>query len=142
MNWIRTVAIGVIALICVVPAFSQAKASEARASGAFAEVLLRKTELLAEVESLSQGYTDANPKIIDLRYEVAALDRCLMRITAVQNADLPRLTLALGKLMVKRAALDSEFSRLSRNLNVDHPDYKRAKKRLEVYDAAIKEILP
>jgi uncharacterized protein involved in exopolysaccharide biosynthesis len=116
--------------------------NEARASAAFAEVLFRKTELLAESESFAESYTFDNPKMADLRYEVAALEKYLNRLTGTPLADVPGLTLALGKLMVRRAALDTEVSRLSRTMNGEHPEYKRAKRRLEVYDAAIKEILP
>ena len=143
MIWIRLGLPVLAALIFTLPVCSQVKgAAEARASAAFAEVLLRKTELLADAESLAESYTDTNPKMVDLRYEVAALDRYLTRITHAQPADMSKLTLALGKLMVRRAALDTELSRLSRSVNIDHPDHKRAKKRLEVFDAAIKEIFP
>ena len=143
MNCIRAGLLALVALIFMAPAASQAKGqADARSSAAFAEVLLRKTELLADAESLSESYTDTNPKMLDLRYEVAALDRYLKRIVGIQGPDVSKLTLALGKLMVRRASLDTEVSRLGRTLNVDHPDYKRAKKRLDVFDAAIKEILP
>jgi hypothetical protein len=120
----------------------KAPASAARSSAAFAEVLLRKTELLADAESLSADYTDTNPKLIDLRYEGAALDRYLSRLDTTPAPQSGKLTPALGKLMVRRASLDVELARMGRTLNIDHPDYKRIKKKLEIYDAAIKEILP
>ena len=143
MNCIRASLLALIALIFTVPAASQAKAPDGpKSSAAFAEVLLRKTELLAEAESLSADYTETSPKMVDLRHEVAVLQKDISRILAVPSPDAGKLTLALGKLMVRRASLDTELSRMSRTLNADHPDYKRTRKKLEVFDAAIKEILP
>ena len=131
--------------LCVASIHAQTtkdQSSVIRATPAYAEVLLRKTELLAEAESLADSYTDLAPKMIDLRYEVAALDRSLTKMRAVRSEDAMRLTEALGKLMVRRAALDTELNRLNRSYNADHVEVKRAKKRLEVFDAAIKEIIP
>lgn len=113
-----------------------------RSSAAYAELLLRKTELLAEAESLAESNTEQAPKMVDLRFEVAALDKFLAKILGQRPAEAGKLTLALGKLMVRRATLDTDLNRLSHTLNADHPDVRRAKKRLEIFDAAIKEILP
>jgi predicted nuclease with TOPRIM domain len=102
---------------------------------------LRKTELLADLEALSADYTEANPRIIDLRVELASLDKSLEKVFGVKPSETDKLTLALGKLIVKKAALDSEFSRISRSYNKDHPDAKRARRRVEIFENAIKEVL-
>ena len=145
MNLRAGIQCAIFLALVILPARALAQSrssSDGRASAAFAEVLVRKTELLADAEALGADYTDTNPKILDLRHEVAELDKSLKRILAAPAADQSKLTLALGKLMVKRASLDTDFFHLSRTLNPDHTDYKRAKKRLEIFDAAIKEILP
>ena len=113
-----------------------------RSSPAYAEILLRSTELQAETEALGADYTEENPKIIDLRFEIKALEKARESILAVNAAESGKLTLALGKLMVRRAGLETELSRLQRSYKNDHPEVKRARRRLEVFDAAIKEILP
>jgi hypothetical protein len=113
-----------------------------KATAAFAEVLLRKTELAAEIEAFAADHTDESPKMLDLRYEIAGLERYLAKMLALAPTDTSRLTISLGKLIVKRMSLDAELSRLSRTLNSAHPDFKRAQKRVAVFDAAIKEILP
>lgn len=133
-----------VLLTLSVSAAAQAKPyanSQARQSAAFAEVLLRKTELLSEAEALAADYTESNPKMIDLRYEVAGLEKYLTKLLSTPSADAPKLTDALGKLIVKRMELDTELNRLSRTLNAEHPDRMRLKKRVDVFDAAIKEIL-
>jgi hypothetical protein len=136
-----------ILLVLTAAAAAAAQVSKAdpgpiRSSAAYAEVLLRKTELLAEAESLSDSYTEDAPKMIDLRYEVASLDKALAKLLTVKPADTGRLTLALGKLLVRRASFDTDLNRLSRTYNPDYPDVKKTKKRLEIFDAAIREILP
>ncbi|MBV9217176.1 MAG: hypothetical protein JO053_13485 [Acidobacteria bacterium] len=112
-----------------------------RSSAAYAEILLRKTELLADIESLSADYTESNPKMIDMRFELASLDRSLEKMFMVKPTETARLTPALGKLIVRRASLDAELNRLNRSYNKDHPEVKRARRRLEIFDSAIKEIL-
>lgn len=112
-----------------------------RSSAAYAEVLLRKTELQAELEAILPDYTEQNPKVIDGRFEIGVLTRDIDRIYAVRPSEIGKLTLALGKLIVKRAALETEHQRLLRTYNKDHPDVKRAKRRVEIFDSSIKQIL-
>jgi len=124
--------------------FAQAPATESgaiRSSPAYSEILLRKTELQADLESVLADYTEANPKIIDLRFEMTALEKSVEKLFAVKPADTGKLTLALGKLIVRKAALETDWARLSRSYNKDHPDVKRAKRKVEIFDAAIKEVL-
>ncbi|MEO6654485.1 MAG: hypothetical protein ABIO36_00230 [Pyrinomonadaceae bacterium] len=112
-----------------------------RSSPAYSEVILRRTEIQADLEAFSADYTEDNPKIIDLRFELSSLNRSLEKIFGVKVSEVGKLTLALGKLIVRRAALETDFARLMRTYNKDHPDAKRAKQRVEIFDAAIKEIL-
>lgn len=112
-----------------------------RASAAYAEVLLRKTELEADLESYLADYTEENPKVVDARHEIGILIRDIDRIYAVRPTEIGKLTLALGKLIVKRAALETDLLRVQRNYSADHPEVRRAKKRVQIFDKSIKEIL-
>ena len=118
-----------------------AETAPVRSSPAYAEVLLRRTELQADLEALLESYTETNPKVVDLRFELAALDNAQTRLFGVRPTETARLTLALGKLLVKRAALETDLTRLSRSYNKDHPEVKRAKRKVEIFDAAVNEIL-
>lgn len=120
---------------------AQAEAGPIRSSPAYAEILLRKTEIQADLEAFSAGYTEANPKILDLRIEIGSLDKELEKVFGVKPAETGKLTLALGKLIVKKASLETDLARLMRSYNKDNPDVKRAKRRVEIFDAAIKEVL-
>ena len=112
-----------------------------RSSPAYSEILLRKTELQAEIEAVVADYTEANPRMLDMRFELAALDRSLERVFGVRPSETGKLTLALGKLIVRKAAMETDHARLLRANNKDHPDVKRTRRRLDIFDAAIKEVL-
>jgi hypothetical protein len=113
-----------------------------RSSPAYAEIILRKTELQAELEAVLPDYTDTNPKILDLRFEISALNKAIEKVYGVKPSDTGKLTLALGKLLVKRASLETDLARLLRTFTNEHNSVKRARRQLEIYDAAVKEILP
>lgn len=134
-----------LVLLCALPLAANAQnANEPgpiRSSAAYAEVLLRRTEIQADLESMLADYTESNPRVIDARFEMASLDRSLERIFAVKASETGKLTLALGKLIVKRAALETEANRLARSYNADHPELRRARRRVEIFDAAVKEVL-
>lgn len=115
--------------------------SPIKATPAYAEVLLRKTELLSDIEAYSPDYTEANPKMLELRAELASIDKSLVRILAVRPDQAGRLTEALGRMMVRKAALEADLQRLSRQYNKDYPDVKRAQRRVDFFGSAIDDIL-
>jgi hypothetical protein len=127
-----------------VAAYSQPAAADQtviKGTSAYAEVLLRKTELLADLEAYTPDYTDANPKILELKAEMVSIDKSLGRILAVKPAQAGRLTEALGRMMVKKASIEADLSHLSRQYNKDYPEVKRAQRRVDLYESAINDIL-
>ena len=116
-------------------------AAEIRSSAAYAEVLLRKTELQAETEGLAVEYTEEFPKLAEARFALEAIERERLRLLALKPAAASRLTTALGKLMVRKAEQEVQLWTLRKSLQEGHPDVKRAKRRVEIFEAAIKEIL-
>src|SRR6476620_9734047 len=133
-----------VVLGSAIAAFAQASATDQSAikgTPAYAEVLLRKTELLADLDAFTPDYTEANPKMLELRAELASIDRSMTRILAVKPPQTSRLSEALGRMMVKKAALDADLQRLSRQYNKDYPDVKRAQRRVDLYESAISDII-
>ncbi len=127
--------------LSAIAAAAQNEAGPIKSSPAFAEVLLKKTELMAELDALSEQYTEQNPKIVDLRFELSALDKALEKIYGVKPSETGKLTLALGKLIVKKAELETNLNRLTARYNKDHPEVKRARRRVEIFENSINEIL-
>ncbi len=111
-----------------------------KSSPAYAEVILRKTELMSDLESMLVEYTEDYPKVKESRYETGLLQKELDKILAVNTADSGKLTAALGKLIVRKCELETDLWSLQKQFNDEHPDVKRAKRKVEIFDAAIKDI--
>ena len=110
-------------------------------SAAYAEVLLRKTELQADLESLLGQYTEDYPKVKQARYELEMISKDASRLLTVKPSDAAKLTEALGKMIVRKVELQADLWSLQLQLGDGHPDVKRAKRKVEIYENAIKEIL-
>lgn len=113
-----------------------------RSTPAFAEILLRKTELESGLEDLLVGYTEEYPKVKETRYELGLINKDLEKILAVNASESSKLTLALGKLLVRRATLETDLWALRAKYGEENADVKRASRKVSVFDKAIKEILP
>ena len=113
----------------------------AKSSPAYAEVLLRKTELLSELESLLIEYTEDYPKVKELRFETDSLQKELDVLLAVNPAESSKLSAALGRLMVRKCELGTDLWVLQKELNDQHPNVKRARRKVEIFEASIKDIL-
>lgn len=111
-------------------------------SPAYAEILLQKTELEAQLEDLLVGFTEGYPKIKELRFQLDLIRKQTDRLLSVNPADAGKLSQALGKLIVRKVELETELWNLKAQYNDDYPQVKRAKRKVEVFDQAIGEILP
>lgn len=111
-------------------------------TAAYAEVLLRRTERESELEEFLLDYTEEFPKIKEIRFELGLLQKELDKITAVNASESGKLTLALGKLIVRKTEIETDLWNLRRQYADDHPEVKRARRKADVYEQAIKEILP
>lgn len=123
------------------PSPTAGPAENVRSSPAFAEILLRRTEFEAEVESLILEYTDEFPKVKELRQGILMLNRESDRLFKVKPEKAESLTLALGKLMVRKVEAEVDLWRLQQSYADGHPDVKRARRKLEIFEKAIREIL-
>ena len=151
MNLSKIVLIASLVCFSSVLAFAQTKtkppvnvpvaANQAKSSPAYAEVLLRKTELLAELESLLVEYTEDYPNVKQLRYQTGLLKKELDKMAAINPSESAKLSVALGKLIVRKCELDTDLWSLQQEFNDQQPDVKRARRKSEIFDAAIKEIL-
>ena len=112
-----------------------------KSSPAYAEILLRKTELESLLEDYSVGYTEDYPKVKEARYELSLIERDITKLLSLKESDAPKLTLALGKLMVRRAQLETDLWALQTKFGDQHPDVARAKRRAAAFEKAIGEIL-
>jgi hypothetical protein len=117
------------------------KPAPGRASAAYAEILLRRTELESELESLVLEYTEEYPKVKEIRVVLGLLDRDAARIEKVKLEDVGKLTVALGKLMLRKVELEGELWKLQQTYKDEHPEVKRAKRRVEIFENAVGQML-
>ena len=110
-------------------------------SAAYAELILKKTDLQSELEGLLLEYTDEYPWVKELKVMMLLLDRDILRIGKVKQAEAAKLSEALGKLMTRKVDLETELWRLQASYKDEHPEVKRAKKRIEIFETSIAQIL-
>lgn len=121
---------------------STSLSNQVKNSPAYAELLLQQVELKAELEDLLVAYTEEFPKVKELRHRLELTNKTLEKILKVDAAESAKLTLALGKLLVKKTELETDLWKLRKQYNEEHPEVKRFKRKVEVYEEAVKEILP
>ena len=124
----------------ITPAADKSNAQAIKASPAYAEVLLEATELRAELENLLLEFTEEYPKVKELRFEIGLMQKDMEKLLAVSDAS--KLTLPLGKLLVRRTKLAADVWNLQRQYTDEDSNVKRAKRKVEIFEQAIKEILP
>lgn len=123
------------------PSAAGSSQSATKSSPAYAELLLRQTERTAELEELRLDYTEEFPKVKELKFESDLLQKEMNKILAVNPSETGKLTLALGKLIVRKVEIEVDLWNLRIQLKDDQAEVKRAIRKVEVYDKAIREIL-
>ena len=86
-------------------------------------------------------YTEEFPKIKEIRVELGFLKTEMDRLLAVKPADAGRLSLALGRLMLKKIELEKQLDLLRAQYKDEHPEVRKTRRQIETYESAIKEIL-
>jgi hypothetical protein len=65
----------------------------------------------------------------------------MKRLLEVELDDASKLSPALGKLIVEKVSLEIGLWKLLQKYNEDHPEVKRSKRKIQVYENAIKDVL-
>jgi uncharacterized protein involved in exopolysaccharide biosynthesis len=149
MKYLNFFALFFISAICV---FAQTDARKVeystpvskaiKASPAYAALILHRTVLRAELEEMLVTYTEDFPKVQDARYEIDLINYDLTRLLETKVTDSCKLSASLGELMLKKTAVAMELRELKKKYNEDHPEVLRAKRKLEIFEKAVAEILP
>lgn len=124
------------------PKISPNSSSQAKKTPAYAELLLRRTERESELEEFLIGYTEEFPKVKEVRYELGLIQKETDKMLAVNVSEAGKLTLALGRLIVRKIELEVDLWNLRNQYKDDHSEVKRARRKIEIYEKAVREILP
>ena len=112
-----------------------------KSSPAYAEVLLRRTELKAQLEDLLVAYTPEFPKVKEVQFQLNFIKLEMEKFYNIIPSESQKLSLALGKLIVRKIELETDLWSLRKRLGDDHPDVKKAKKKVLIFEAAINDVL-
>ena len=74
---------------------------------------------------------------MELEFIRAEMDRMLR----VKAADAQKLSTALGRLILAKIVHQAKLRQLRDQFSDDHPTVRRQRRMVEIYEAAIKEIL-
>lgn len=113
-----------------------------KSTPAYAEILLQKVTLEAKLAELTETYTETHPEVVEARFRLSIIEQALSKILAVKPSESPKLTLALGKIILQKVEFEAEYEDLRKKYHEQHPEVKRARRKVEIFDKAIREILP
>lgn len=113
-----------------------------KSSPAYAALVLHRTVLRAELEEMLVTYTEDFPKVKDARHEIDLINFEMTRLLDTKVTDSCKLSESLGQLMLKKTEAEMALWNLKKKYNDDHPDVLRAKRKLEIYEKAVAEVLP
>ena len=122
--------------------FSTPVSKAIKSSPAYASLILRRTEIKSELEEMLVTYTEDFPKVSDARHEIDLINFELTRLLETKTPDSCKLSDSLGKLMLKKTEIEMQLWNLNKKYKNDHPDVLRTKRKLEIYEKAIVEVLP
>lgn len=113
-----------------------------KSSPAYAALVLHRTNVRAELEEMLITYTEDFPKVVDARHEIDVVNSQLSKLLDTKVTESCRLSDSLGKLMLQKTEIEMLLWNLRKKYNEEHPDVQRTKKKLEIYEKAVTEILP
>ena len=122
-------------------AISPEAARFVKSSPAYAETLLYKTELEAEREDLLVSYTAEFPKVQEVEFKLKFIKLEMDKFFNVEASESQKLTLALGKLIVRKVELEADLWTLKKKYGNEHPEVKKAEKRVLIFQTAINNII-
>ncbi len=122
--------------------FSTSTSKAIKSSPAYSALILQRTEIKAELEEMLVSYTEDFPKVADARHEIDLINFELTKLLDTKVTDSCKLSDSLGQLMLKKTRIEMQVWNLLKKYKEDHPEVLRAKRKLDIYDKAVAEILP
>lgn len=108
---------------------------------AFAEVFAQKVETEAELKILSVEMTDDAPQITEKKMQHDFLQREIEWLENLPTTMQSKMTLALGKMIVRKIQAEVDEKMLTKNYADEHPLVKKARARLVIYKNEIDKLL-
>lgn len=114
---------------------------DVKTTPAYAELIMKRTEVAAELEVLLPDYTEESPEVREKRLSLQILDAALKRLETVTLEQYLALTPAVGKMLARKLEAEAELKILSEIYTDEHPAVKKSKIRFKIFDAELKKLL-
>ena len=114
---------------------------DVKTTPAYAELIMKRTEVAAELEVLLPDYTEESPEVREKRLSLQILDAAIKRLDTVTLEQYLALTPAVGKMLARKLEAEAELKILSEIYTDEHPAVKKSKIRFRVFDAELKKLL-
>ena len=110
-------------------------------TAAYAEVYAQKIETEADLKALLIDYNDEAPDVRAKKLELNLFAREIRWLEALPPESLPKLTLAMGRILVRKTQAEMNLKNLLQSYSDEHPLVKKAKARLTVYTDEVAKLL-
>jgi hypothetical protein len=112
-----------------------------RDTAAYVELLVSKTVSEADLQILLVDFNEEAAQVKEKRFELALLEQTMKNIETVPADKLPKLTSAVGKLLVRRIEAEARLKTLIGAYAEQHPLVQKGRIRVQVFGDAIKKLL-
>jgi hypothetical protein len=116
-------------------------ANRIKSSAAYIELALHKANIEAELVDMLVDYTDEYPRVKELKLETQYVQAELLSLQELDVSLLPKLTESFAKLLLQKIKMQVDLAQQRAVHKDDHPDVKRAIRRVDIYEKAIKDLL-
>ncbi len=124
--------------VTVSPAAAVSKVAD---TGAYAEVYAARVEAEADLKVLAMDLTEETVQVREKKLERDLLAREIRWLEALPLVSHDKMTIALGRLLVRKTQAEVSLKMLSENYAEDFPTVKKARTRIGVYNDEVQKLL-
>ena len=110
-------------------------------TGAYAEVYAARVEAEADLKVLAMDLTEETVQVREKKLERDLLAREIRWLEALPSVSHDKMTIALGRLLVRKTQAEVSLKMLSENYAEDFPTVKKARTRIGVYNDEVQKLL-
>ncbi|MBC7798437.1 MAG: hypothetical protein H7Z37_16330 [Pyrinomonadaceae bacterium] len=115
--------------------------SALKSSAAYGEIIAALAEAKVDLKILLFDYKEAAPQVVAKRQLIESYQTEIGKLEAMPTTIAPKLTLALGRLLVKKIEAGAELNELTKEYAEEYPSVKKARIRLQVFTEETDKLL-
>ena len=124
--------------VTVVPPPTVSKVAD---TAAYAEVYAARVEAEADLKVLNMDLTEESVQVREKKLERDLLAREIRWLEALPSTSHNKMSMALGRLLVRKTQAEVNLKMLSQNYAEDFPAVKKAHTRIGIYNDEVQKLL-